>query len=146
MRVGIKSGVFGLFHAGHIFCFQECRKKCDYLIVLTNNDEYVLRKKGNVPINLNDRLYILKHIKGIDEADWFSGDTEDSWIENFKKNRLCQEFGANAELIVFHSDELEGNLSVPGERFADKIFFIPKKSRKESVTKIYNEIRGNNVS
>lgn len=140
-RVGIKSGAFTLLHAGHIRCFEQCKKQVDYLIVLTNSDKYIKEKKGNVPIPLMDRLYILENISFIDEVDWFSEYTEDEWIKRFYNSDLHFRFGQNAELIIFHSDEIKNQEIVPGKQYADKIIFIPKANKPESVSQIYKEIQ-----
>lgn len=140
-KIGIKSGCWTLLHAGHIWCIQECIKQCDYLIVLTNSDEYISRKKGGVaPVCLEDRLYLLKHIKGVNEVNWFSEDTEDQWIRKYKE-KFLRDY-PKIELIVFHSDELKDQSWVPGMDYADEIIFIDKINRKESVTKMYNQIQG----
>jgi cytidyltransferase-like protein len=140
-NVGIKSGCFTLIHAGHIWCIQECLKHCNHLILLTNSDEYLEAKKGAVPISLKDRLYILSNIKGVAEVSYFCEDTEDKWIRTFKMHQLYQEFGVDAQLTVFHSDELEGREWVPGQDVADRIIYIPKLTRNESVSKIYHVIK-----
>ena len=144
MRVGIKSGCWTLFHKGHVWCLQQCAKQCDYLIVLTNEDPYIMSKKGNVPIPMEDRIYILNHIVGVDEVGHFPEPTEDRWVRDFVANRL-HEFGSDAKLVVFHSDELkerhENGHRVPGQGVADEIIFIDKVAKPESVSRIYNEIR-----
>lgn len=128
-------------HAGHVWCIQECARQCDYLIVLTNTDDYIALKKGSVPIELEDRLYILSNIKGVNEVDVFPEGTENAWINRFHRDRLEQEWGAMAELVVFHSDELKGDVWVPGQKCADEIVFIDKVNRQESVSKIYDKIQ-----
>jgi cytidyltransferase-like protein len=144
MKVGVKSGVFTLLHSGHIWCFQHCSEQVDRLIVLTNDDEYVKNKKGIVPVPLDERLIILSSIRYIDEVHSFSGPTEEIWIKPFAEQRLKQEFGDGAKLIVFHSDELEGQDYVPGQKYADEIRFVPKiKSPvQSSVTRIFEDIQG----
>ena len=144
-KIGIKSGAWSLWHAGHTWCIQKCREYCDYLIILANDDDYVLNKKGICPISLEDRLYIIKHVNGVNEVGYFSELTEHSWIENFKNNRLYKEFGKSANLIVFHSDELKNinKEKLPGYGIADEIVFIDKINRPQSVTKIFNQIRSN---
>lgn len=144
MIVGIKSGTFTLLGPQHIWALNECKRYCDYLIVLTNSDSYIQRKKGCVPISLWDRMYILRNIKCIDMVDTFTGDTEDKWIEAFYKNRLEKDFGKEAKLVVFHSDEMEGQKKVPGEKWTDDIIYIPKihSPIKMSTTKIFETIRG----
>lgn len=142
-KVGIKSGAFTLFHRGHIWCLQECRRYCDFLIVLTNSDEYIKNKKDSVPIPLEDRKYILEHIKGVYKVDSFDGSNEHEWIEHYKANQFHREFGNSAKLIVFHSDELKGNSWVPGQDIADQIVYISKVGKPESVSKIFKDIKNN---
>jgi cytidyltransferase-like protein len=126
MRIGIKSGSFSLITPGHIWMLRQCKEQCDYLIVLTNSDHYIQRKKGFVPISLIGRMEILKSIKYVDEVGWFEGTYEDTWIENFKVHFLTQRFGADAQLIVFHSEEIRNNAHIPARRFADEIIFVPR--------------------
>ena len=113
MRIGVKSGCFTLFHMGHIWAIQECAKQVDHLVILTNEDKYIERKKGCVPIDLESRMYMLKNIKGVDEVSTFEGFNEHWWISEFRARRLKSEFGKSAELIVFHSDELRNDAWVP---------------------------------
>lgn len=46
MKVGFANGCFDLFHEGHDYFLRECVKRCDYLIVAVNTDEYCRRVKG----------------------------------------------------------------------------------------------------
>jgi len=140
IRVGIIAGCFTILHPGHIFSFQEAKKECDYLIALTNTDEYLLRKKGCVPIPLADRITLLSSIKFIDEVGFYSGDTEEKWVENFKENRLYKEFNIAARLTLFHDPEVFGN--APARTLADKIIYFPKTTH--SVSEIFKKIRGAN--
>lgn len=45
-NVGYTSGVFDLFHRGHIAYLSKCRSLCDYLIVGVDCDDLVRRNKG----------------------------------------------------------------------------------------------------
>ena len=122
MLIGVKSGCFTLFHMGHIWAIQECAKQVDHLVILTNEDKYIERKKGCVPIDLESRMYMLKNIKGVDEVSTFEGFNEHWWISEFRARRLKSEFGKSAELIVFHSDELR----FQDTRLPMKLFLFPK--------------------
>lgn len=52
MVIGITSGVFDLFHEGHMKFLYECGKKCTFLIVGVDTDKLVKLKKGNNrPVN-----------------------------------------------------------------------------------------------
>ena len=143
MIVGIKSGCYTLFHGGHFWMLEECGKQCDYLIALTNNDEYVVGKKGFVPLPAEERRLILSCHKYVKEAHIFNGKNEDDWINDFYHSVLTRRFGRNSVLHVFHSEELKGDTWLPGEAYSDKIIFIPKQSSpfKNSVTSMCNKIR-----
>lgn len=147
MIVGIKSGCFTLYHAGHAWMLNECKRYCDYLIALTNSNYYIFDKKGVVPLSLTERMYILSQHKAVDEVGYFNGPTEDDWIKNFKENTLYQKFGKDAKLTIFHSEELSDSMNTPGEGYADDIIFIPKSTSpwSNSVSKIFEKIRGVDV-
>ncbi|RLD09153.1 MAG: hypothetical protein DRI44_09160 [Chlamydiae bacterium] len=143
MIVGIKAGCFTLIHSGHIWAIQQCVKKCDYLIILINDDEYVRQKKGCVPLTAEERKYILSNIKGVKEVHVFHGKTEHEWIKDFKLNIFPYKFGKTSALYLFHSDELKDKRPVPGEPYANAIYFIPKidSPMRVSVTDIFKIIQ-----
>lgn len=141
MKVGICAGCYSLLHNGHVWYLQQAALMCDYLIALTNEDKYIENKKGCVPIPLKERMYILSNIKGVDEVGTFQGFNEHFWLSEFRVRRLRQEFGENAELIVFHTDELKNATWLPGQQIADKIIFIPKNEIIASVSDIFETIK-----
>jgi cytidyltransferase-like protein len=62
------SGAFDPIHVGHIAYLQEAAKLGDRLVVILNNDIFLLRKKGFVFRPVEDRKAILEAIKGVDEV------------------------------------------------------------------------------
>ena len=48
MKSVVVSGYFVVLHPGHIRMFKEARKMGDKLIVLLNNDQQQLKKKGKI--------------------------------------------------------------------------------------------------
>jgi cytidyltransferase-like protein len=68
MRVVIISGFFNPLHIGHIDYISSARNLGDFLIVIVNSDEQV-KIKGSVPfMNQDDRLRIIRNIKGVDRS------------------------------------------------------------------------------
>ncbi len=68
-RVGYISGVFDLFHIGHINMFKRAKEQCDYLIAAVTSDEYVRNHKKREPfIPFEERLEMVKSCKYVDEA------------------------------------------------------------------------------
>jgi D-beta-D-heptose 7-phosphate kinase/D-beta-D-heptose 1-phosphate adenosyltransferase len=62
------SGAFDPIHVGHIAYLREAAKLGDRLVVILNNDIFLLRKKGFVFRSFEDRKTILENIKGVDEV------------------------------------------------------------------------------
>lgn len=68
-HVGYVSGVFDLFHIGHINMFKRAKEQCDYLIVAVTSDEYVRERKKREPfIPFDERLEVIRSCKYVDEA------------------------------------------------------------------------------
>lgn len=62
------SGGFDPVHIGHIRLIQEARALGDKLIVILNNDNWLLAKKGFVFMPQEERKAILEEIKGVDKV------------------------------------------------------------------------------
>ena len=68
MRVIVISGFFNPLHIGHIDYISSARNLGDFLIVIVNSDDQV-KIKGSVPfMNQDDRLRIIRNIKGVDRS------------------------------------------------------------------------------
>ena len=69
MTIGYTTGVYDMFHIGHLNILRKARELCDYLIVGVSTDELVLREKGHMPvIPYEERLAIVGAIEYVDEA------------------------------------------------------------------------------
>ncbi len=67
--IGYTTGVFDMFHIGHLNILKKAKKNCDYLIVGVSTDELVSSYKGKKPIiKFDDRKKIVENIKGVDEV------------------------------------------------------------------------------
>ena len=68
-RIGFTTGVFDLFHVGHLNLLERCKEQCNYLIVAVCDDDYVRNIKHKEPvIKLNDRMRIIGALKCVDEV------------------------------------------------------------------------------
>ena len=65
-KVGLCHGVFDLLHPGHIYYFQEAKKKCDILIVSVTADKYVLKGSGKPYFKEKHRMHALSSLEFID--------------------------------------------------------------------------------
>lgn len=69
MKVGYTTGVFDLFHIGHLNILRQAKENCDYLIVGVTTDEEALRVKKKSPIIcFDERKEIVKSIIYVDKV------------------------------------------------------------------------------
>lgn len=68
-KIGYTTGVFDMFHIGHLNILKKAKALCDYLIVGVSTDELVREYKHKTPIiKFNERLNIVSSIKYVDKA------------------------------------------------------------------------------
>jgi len=66
MRIGVIAGNFDVIHPGYIYMFNECKKYCNYLIVLLHEDPTNERPEKLKPIlSVEERLLILYSLKQV---------------------------------------------------------------------------------
>jgi len=64
--VGYTSGVYDLFHIGHLNLLRNAKAMCDRLIVAVTSDELVSYKHKRAVIRFEDRMEIVRSIKYVD--------------------------------------------------------------------------------
>ncbi len=68
-KIGYTTGVFDMFHIGHLNILRRAKLECDYLIVGITSDELCTSAKGKTPIiPLVERMEIVENIKFVDEV------------------------------------------------------------------------------
>ena len=68
-KTGFTSGVFDMFHIGHLNILKRAKEQCETLIVGISTDEVVLSNKGKKPIiPFTERLKIVESIKYVDKV------------------------------------------------------------------------------
>ena len=97
MTIGYTTGVFDMFHIGHLNLLRSAKEKCDYLIVGVSTDELVKSYKDKTPIiPFADRIAIVEAVKYVDKVvPQYSMDKIQAWRElHFD--------------VMFHGDEWKG--------------------------------------
>lgn len=96
MIIGYTSGVFDLFHIGHLTLLKNAKALCDKLIVGVTVDELVTYKGKHSMIPFSDRIEIVRNIKQVDAA-----------VPQYDMDKLnmCKKLGAS---ILFVGDDWYG--------------------------------------
>ncbi|KOP72011.1 glycerol-3-phosphate cytidylyltransferase [Bacillus sp. FJAT-21945] len=68
MILGYTTGVFDLFHIGHLNMLKNAKSMCDKLIVGVTTDELVSYKNKKAVIPFEERIEIVRNIKFVDAA------------------------------------------------------------------------------
>mgnify|MGYP006194360611 CR=1 FL=1 len=66
MTIGYTSGVYDLFHVGHLNMLRNAKSLCDKLIVGVTTDELVSYKNKKAVIPFHERIEIVRNIKCVD--------------------------------------------------------------------------------
>ena len=107
--IGYTTGVYDLFHVGHLNILKRAKEHCDYLIVGVTVDDLVSYKGKQVVIPYEERVEIVKAVRYVDEVvpqttmdkmeawnkyhfnkmfagdDWKGTPTWNHWEEEFSK-------------------------------------------------------------
>lgn len=68
-KIGYTTGVFDMFHIGHLNIIKKAKEQCDYLIVGVSTDELVMEyKKKKTIVPFEERCEILKAIEYVDKV------------------------------------------------------------------------------
>ncbi len=68
-KIGYTTGVFDLFHIGHLNIIRRAKEQCDFLIVGVSTDELVVTYKHKNPIiPYHERFAIVESIKYVDKV------------------------------------------------------------------------------
>lgn len=66
--IGYTTGVFDLFHIGHLNILQQAKEQCETLIVGVSTDELVAYKGTKAIIPFEERLEIVRAIRYVDQV------------------------------------------------------------------------------
>lgn len=68
-KIGYTTGVYDMFHIGHLNIIKRAKECCEHLIVGVTTDELCLSRKGKLPIICEkDRVEIVSSIRYVDEV------------------------------------------------------------------------------
>lgn len=94
LRVGYTTGVFDMFHIGHLNILRRAKEQCDYLIVGVTSDELCFKRKNKYPIiNEQDRMAIVQAIRYVDQV-----------VPQTNMDKLTAVKEVNADVVFVGSD------------------------------------------
>lgn len=97
-KVGYTTGVFDMFHIGHLNILRRAKEQCEYLIVGISTDELVKEYKNKTPIiPFEERAEIVQSIECVDKV---------VAQENRDKFWSWKKLGFN---VMFVGDDWKGN-------------------------------------
>ena len=68
-KVGYTTGVYDMFHIGHLNIIKKAKEMCEFLIVGVTTDELCFKRKEKYPIICEaDRIAIVEAIKYVDKV------------------------------------------------------------------------------
>ena len=134
-KIGYTTGVFDLFHIGHLNIIRQAKEQCDYLIVGVSTDDLVEKYKHKKPIiPYDERAAIVAAIRYVDEVvPQKTMDKLEAW------KRLGFE-------VMFHGDDWKGSKMYDevqkkfSEHGVDLVFL--KHTDGTSTTLIEEKVRG----
>ena len=65
-KVSIVSGGFDPLHVGHIELMERAKKLAEKLVVIVNDDQFLIRKKGKPFMPMKERITIVNSLKPVD--------------------------------------------------------------------------------
>ncbi|WP_286437856.1 adenylyltransferase/cytidyltransferase family protein [Bacteroides acidifaciens] len=93
-KVGYTTGVFDMFHIGHLNILRRAKEQCEKLIVGVTTDELCFIRKNKYPIiKQEDRKEIVKSVRFVDEV-----------IDQYDMNKLDTVKKIGADVVFVGSD------------------------------------------
>ena len=127
-KIGYTTGVFDMFHIGHLNILRRAKEQCEHLIVGVSTDELVREYKHKTPIiPYDERAEIVSAIRYVDEVlPQTAIDKYEAW-NNLKFN------------VLFHGDDWKGtdlylNLEKKFNSVGVDIVYLPHTSGVSSTS------------
>ncbi len=137
MKVVIVSGFFNPLHGGHLDMIEAATKLGDRLIVVVNNDQQQVEKKGKVILQETSRARLLRALRMVDEVV-IALDKDMTVIETLAF--LASQY-PDDELVFANGGDRDSARVVPEAEVCEKydiqmVFGVGGDNKKDSSTRI----------
>ena len=137
----IVSGYFSPLHSGHLDYLESAAKIADQLIVIVNNNEQQILKKGKVILDEQDRLRIILALRIVDEAI-IAIDKDRSVAKSLA---LIAESNPNTSLIFGNGGDRNSEDDIPEKDICEQygikmVFDFGGTEKRDSSTRINQEL------
>jgi glycerol-3-phosphate cytidylyltransferase/D-beta-D-heptose 7-phosphate kinase/D-beta-D-heptose 1-phosphate adenosyltransferase len=109
MKRVIVSGYFNPLHGGHLDMIEAAGELGDHLIVIVNNDDQQILKKGKIILDQDNRARLMNALKHVHEVV-ISVDKDPPVIETLKQIRKMY---PNDEIVFANGGDRDGERVVP---------------------------------
>lgn len=140
MIIGYTTGVYDLFHVGHLNLLKNAKGMCDKLVVGVTVDELVAYKGKQAMIPFEDRIEIVRSIKYVDAV-----------IPQYDMDKLvaCKKLGAKFLFVGddWYATEKWKEYEREFEKEGIKIVYFPytKGISSTQISKALEAVRGHNL-
>lgn len=137
MVIGYTTGVYDLFHIGHLNLLKNAKGMCDKLVVGVTVDDLVEYKGKRAMIPFEDRIEIVRSCKYVDAA-----------VPQYDMDKLtaCKKIGASVLFVGddWHGTEKWKKFEEEFEKEGIRIVYFPytKGISSTQITKALNAVRG----
>jgi len=130
--IGVIAGAFDVIHPGYIHLFNECKKRCDHLLLLLHKDPSIDRNEKLKPIlSIEERKLILSSLRQINE------------IITYKTEADLHEILQNQKIDIRFLGEDYKDKNFTGKELGIPIHFLDR-SHGWSTTK-FKKLLSNNI-
>ena len=133
-KIGYTTGVYDMFHVGHLNLLRRAKEQCDYLIVGVSTDELVQKTKNKTPIiPLEDRMEIIRAINYVDEV-----------VPQYNKDKIAAYHKYKFDAMFVGDDwkgsELFSKCEAELKKFGTDVVYFPY-TKKISSTKLRETLK-----
>jgi cytidyltransferase-like protein len=109
MKRIIVSGYFNPLHGGHLDMLEAAKALGDYLIVVVNNDQQQILKKGKIILDEMNRMRLMSALRAVDEV-MLSIDSDPTQIKTLRELAVKYQ---DDSLVFANGGDRDGHRAIP---------------------------------